>query len=64
MYFGLFGMGIDGDMRYVLGVLVIGGMGGMMRVVGGGLGWFEVLFLVGMEEVGYDEEGMASCIVL
>lgn len=49
IYFALFAMGIHADIRYVFGVFVIAAIGGMISLVPGGFGSFDLLFLLGME---------------
>lgn len=64
MYFSLIILGIDLDARKVLGVFAIASVAGMISLVPGGFGSFDLLFLVGMNQFGVDNEIILTAIVL
>ncbi|MCC2930446.1 bifunctional lysylphosphatidylglycerol flippase/synthetase MprF [Bacillus sp. LBG-1-113] len=64
IYLSLLAMGIHADIRYVFGVFVIAAIGGMISLVPGGFGSFDLLFLLGMEQLGYHQEAIVTSIVL
>ncbi|NPC91891.1 bifunctional lysylphosphatidylglycerol flippase/synthetase MprF [Bacillus sp. WMMC1349] len=64
MYFALVTMGIELDVRIVLGVFTIASVAGMISLVPGGFGSFDLLFLIGMSEMGVNQEITLTAIVL
>ncbi|MGK9429981.1 bifunctional lysylphosphatidylglycerol flippase/synthetase MprF [Bacillus atrophaeus] len=64
MYLSLFAMGIHADVRHVFGVFVIAALGGLISLVPGGFGSFDLLFLLGMEHLGFHQEAIVASLVL
>ncbi|MFT0803954.1 bifunctional lysylphosphatidylglycerol flippase/synthetase MprF [Bacillus swezeyi] len=64
MYFSLVTMGIGVDARTVIGVFTIASVGGMISLVPGGFGSFDLLFLIGMNQLGVDQEITLTAVVL
>ncbi|AGN35368.1 putative phosphatidylglycerol lysyltransferase MprF [Bacillus paralicheniformis ATCC 9945a] len=64
MYYSLVTMGVDLDAKTVLGVFTIASVAGMISLVPGGFGSFDLLFLVGMSKLGVDQEITLTAIVL
>lgn len=64
MYFSLVTLGVELDARIVLGVFTIASVAGMISLVPGGFGSFDLLFLVGLNQFGVDSEITLTAIVL
>lgn len=64
MYYSLVTMGVELDTKTVIGVFTIASVAGMISLVPGGFGSFDLLFLVGMSQLGVDQEITLTAVVL
>ena len=64
MYYSLYVMGIHADVRHVFGVFAIAAIGGIISLVPGGFGSFDLLFLLGMQNMGFPQEAVVTSIVI
>ncbi|MCP1123126.1 bifunctional lysylphosphatidylglycerol flippase/synthetase MprF [Bacillus sp. 3103sda1] len=64
MYVILLLFGIEVDFRQFLGVYVIAALAGVVSLVPGGLGSFDLVFLTGLEQYGFDTSVLLPAMLL
>ncbi|KPN12714.1 phosphatidylglycerol lysyltransferase [Bacillus australimaris] len=64
MYMAVVSMGMNVDVRIVLGVFAIASIGGLISMVPGGFGSFDLIFLLSMQYIGFDKEMVLTALVL